>query len=94
MALEETDKEVEPRNRGSGTGMYVRPRAYTRMVDEFMESDMEKAKVTVDDEEKVPGVEEVPAKVLYNGIWGNLYKRDVEGVSVVKDGEDVYLVKD
>lgn len=93
MGLEEVDREVEPREKKKFEGMKVKPRTYTKIIKEFIESDMEKARVTVDDEYLTEGTEEVPARTLDTGLRNNNLVEETPGVKVVKDGDDIFLVK-
>ena len=95
MGLEETNEGVKPRKRTRYEGMYVKPGDYSKIVDDFLKSDMEEAKVTLDEDELLNDKDSIPTDTLYKGLWNNINKaRDIEGVTVVKKGGEVYLVKD
>jgi hypothetical protein len=94
LGLEETNEGVQPRKRTEYEGMYVKPGDYSKIVDDFLDSGMGEAKVTLDKDELLNEKDSIPADTLYKGLWNNINKaRDVEGVSVVKRGDEVYLVK-
>lgn len=88
MPVEEVSEgEISERNK------YVEPGTYTKLVDEFLETDMESGKITVEDEDLKEGVSFVPAEKLRSGLYNNIRKRKIDGVKVKRRNNKVYLVR-
>lgn len=92
MPLRETDKGVEPRKKKSDK-RYVKQGTYTRLVDEFIDSNMDEAEVTLDESDLREEVDGAPPKILYNGLRQSISKREIDGVAAVMDSGTIYLVK-